>query len=474
MRLASLGNFPAELDVSRIKLADAGFYSIDDKGSVKCYSCSIVYSDWKKGDKPLEVHKRISPECQHVLEVWSSSDSTPTLRPGQQQESQQESKNDLQCDAEAYHPVSGPPPASTSASASFSFTSADLQGISSLSISVPQKSISVNINNTVPSRPNVSQGSSSADSTRPTRPMFPVRGLDLQLAVYPMYSQKETRVRTFRNIPWDEMRCPPLMEIVNSGMYYAGYEDCVRCFYCGLGLKRWEPEDDVWEAHATWRGECEYLRRVKGDTFVQNIWTRNDPAFGRTEVDSTLNRSGGGPNNTTANGGSTGTCSGSSDAGGNNTTSGGGSSNNNGEANTNEVVAATANETVAAATTNETVAAATTNETVATATTNETTAATTNETVATATTNKTTATTINEAVTMTANEALAATVVRSKNKNVEKMFKCRICKNAGQELLFLPCGHIWKSWKSNQRTVNTQKDFSSTLGFPSKRKGVST
>ncbi|XP_076467184.1 baculoviral IAP repeat-containing protein 8-like [Babylonia areolata] len=110
-----------------------------------------------------------------------------------------------------------------------------------------------------------------------------------------------------------------------------GYEDCVRCFYCGIGLKRWGPEDDVWETHATWRGVCEYLRRVKGDTFVQNIWARRDPALGRTEVDSILNRSGGGPNNTTANGGSTGTCSGSSDAGGNNTTSGGGSSNNNGE-----------------------------------------------------------------------------------------------------------------------------------------------
>lgn len=54
----------------------------------------------------------------------------------------------------------------------------------------------------------------------------------------------------------------------------AGYADCVRCFYCGVGLKHWVATDDVWTEHVRWRPECEYLRAVKGDHFIRETQMR--------------------------------------------------------------------------------------------------------------------------------------------------------------------------------------------------------
>ena len=54
----------------------------------------------------------------------------------------------------------------------------------------------------------------------------------------------------------------------------AGYADCVRCFYCGVGLKHWVASDDVWTEHVRWRPGCEYLRAVKGDHFIRETQRR--------------------------------------------------------------------------------------------------------------------------------------------------------------------------------------------------------
>ena len=51
----------------------------------------------------------------------------------------------------------------------------------------------------------------------------------------------------------------------------SGYADCVRCFFCGIGLKSWEPDDVPSEVHARWRPSCDYLRLVKGNTFVDQL-----------------------------------------------------------------------------------------------------------------------------------------------------------------------------------------------------------
>ena len=73
-RLASLSALPASCDVSRVRLAQAGFYYDNSKTStgagnaheVVCYSCGTAYSQWKTGDNPEVIHRRLKPDCLHL------------------------------------------------------------------------------------------------------------------------------------------------------------------------------------------------------------------------------------------------------------------------------------------------------------------------------------------------------------------------------------------------------------------------
>ena len=50
-----------------------------------------------------------------------------------------------------------------------------------------------------------------------------------------------------------------------------GEGDCCRCYFCGGGLREWEPGDDPWVEHARWFPNCDFVRRCKGDEFVNSI-----------------------------------------------------------------------------------------------------------------------------------------------------------------------------------------------------------
>ena len=66
-RLATLSALPASVPVSRIKLADAGFYFRGQNDEVRCYSCDARHSEWRREDNPMEIHRRLSPNCEHLL-----------------------------------------------------------------------------------------------------------------------------------------------------------------------------------------------------------------------------------------------------------------------------------------------------------------------------------------------------------------------------------------------------------------------
>ncbi|XP_070182924.1 uncharacterized protein, partial [Littorina saxatilis] len=67
-RLATLGALSGSFPVSRVKLADAGFYFRGQGDEMTCYSCRVRHSGWTRGDNPIDVHRRLSPSCQHVRE----------------------------------------------------------------------------------------------------------------------------------------------------------------------------------------------------------------------------------------------------------------------------------------------------------------------------------------------------------------------------------------------------------------------
>jgi hypothetical protein len=50
-----------------------------------------------------------------------------------------------------------------------------------------------------------------------------------------------------------------------------GVSDEVKCFFCGGGLKDWEPGESPWDEHAKWYPTCDFLRIMKGDVFIAQV-----------------------------------------------------------------------------------------------------------------------------------------------------------------------------------------------------------
>jgi len=54
-------------------------------------------------------------------------------------------------------------------------------------------------------------------------------------------------------------------------LFISGVEDSVRCYYCGGGLRNWEPNDDPMSEHARWYPTCPHLKLTMGQEFINTI-----------------------------------------------------------------------------------------------------------------------------------------------------------------------------------------------------------
>uniref|UniRef100_A0A5F8H3Q1 Baculoviral IAP repeat containing 2 n=1 Tax=Monodelphis domestica TaxID=13616 RepID=A0A5F8H3Q1_MONDO len=80
------------------------------------------------------------------------------------------------------------------------------------------------------------------------------------------------RVKTF--VTWPPQIPVHPEQLANAGFYYVGRNDDVKCFCCDGGLRCWESGDDPWVEHAKWFPRCEYLIRMKGQEFVDQVQAR--------------------------------------------------------------------------------------------------------------------------------------------------------------------------------------------------------
>ncbi|XP_064616366.1 baculoviral IAP repeat-containing protein 3-like isoform X2 [Liolophura sinensis] len=105
---------------------------------------------------------------------------------------------------------------------------------------------------------------------------------------YPDYADFQSRMATFRlgsRWPTDKSQTP--VDVAMAGLFFAGVDDCTRCFSCGGGLRNWLPGDDPIVEHARFFPECQYIIGLKGEAFVANV-NRDYPRenfTGDTEVD---------------------------------------------------------------------------------------------------------------------------------------------------------------------------------------------
>ena len=65
-RYLSYKEFPDASLAYPTRLAEAGFNYVGPDDAVQCFSCSVTRRDWEFYDNPVEIHKRLSPNCSFL------------------------------------------------------------------------------------------------------------------------------------------------------------------------------------------------------------------------------------------------------------------------------------------------------------------------------------------------------------------------------------------------------------------------
>ncbi|KAL4232792.1 E3 ubiquitin-protein ligase mib2 [Mactra antiquata] len=90
---------------------------------------------------------------------------------------------------------------------------------------------------------------------------------------HPDYRTMGERISSYGGFPPHLDQTPELMAL--AGFFYVGVADFTRCFCCGGGLRNWEAGDDPMLEHTRWFPHCEYVRRLKGERFVEAVQRRH-------------------------------------------------------------------------------------------------------------------------------------------------------------------------------------------------------
>ena len=85
------------------------------------------------------------------------------------------------------------------------------------------------------------------------------------------YISPESRLKTFKFWPEGLRSRQTPDDMTAAGFFYCGLSDHVRCFHCGNGLRNWEKEDKPWELHARYYPKCFFLYVNKGQKFIDSI-----------------------------------------------------------------------------------------------------------------------------------------------------------------------------------------------------------
>lgn len=200
-------------------LAKAGFYYIHLEDVVRCAFCRVEIGRWEAGDNAMTDHQRWSSNCPFISGV------------------------DV-----------GNVPLDPNDTITITRASQDTCGRYGIEI-----------------RPNsVAERTESASTELSKLGINQHRG-----PVYPNYSTKEARLRTFKE--WPKSMRQTSDELSEAGFFYTGKGDQTVCFSCGGGLKDWDQSDDPWEQHAKWFSKCSFVSMVKGRSFIQDVASRLEP-----------------------------------------------------------------------------------------------------------------------------------------------------------------------------------------------------
>ncbi|XP_059614742.1 death-associated inhibitor of apoptosis 1-like [Phlebotomus argentipes] len=229
-RLLTFENWSVEF-IDRQKLALLGFYFLGYQDVVKCAFCRVEIGRWEPADDVFTEHYRWSTNC-------------PLLR--------RRPTANVPIDAEALNRV-------------LPSVSYDTCGPCGVTTQRPAAFAEA-------SHPSI-----STDTFTPAAVFFsPPRRCD-----YAELEIEANRLATFREWPRNLKMKPE--ELCDAGFFYTGIGDRVQCFSCGGGLKDWEDNDCAWEQHARWYDNCEYLKLIKGQKYIDEVKAKNAQTLSPSE-----------------------------------------------------------------------------------------------------------------------------------------------------------------------------------------------
>ncbi|KAL3882074.1 hypothetical protein ACJMK2_028447 [Sinanodonta woodiana] len=232
LRLCTMKTFPGWERPFAIRIVGAGFYYAGHQDQVICYCCGNRKDSWVIGDIPLLIHQNMASDCGFL--THNSQVNVP-IRKANSSES--------------------PSPAEVRLLAVQRFYGSNQSDTAQSESSLMLPSCEQNRQHSVSD--NLPTVSAHVDSVLEPPPK------------YPQYAVKNMRINSFQGWPAELQQRPE--EMAECGFYYAGFNDCVRCFFCGVGLRHWMNEDDPWIEHARWSTSCVYVLKMKGEEFVSLI-----------------------------------------------------------------------------------------------------------------------------------------------------------------------------------------------------------
>ncbi|XP_014400073.1 PREDICTED: baculoviral IAP repeat-containing protein 2 isoform X2 [Myotis brandtii] len=304
-RMSTYSTFPTGVPVSERSLARAGFYYTGVNDKVKCFCCGLMLDNWKQGDNPIEKHKQLYPSCsfiQNLVSVTGLESTFKTTSPVRNSLT-----HSLSPTLEQRGSFSGSYP-NLSSNPIHSRAVEDLSSLRtnpySYAMSTEQARLLTYhlwpLTFLSPSElaragfyyigpgdrvacfacgGKLSNWEPKDDAMSEHRRHFPncpflENSLDtLRFSISNLSMQTHAaRLRTFMYWPSNVPVQPE--QLASAGFYYVGRNDDVKCFCCDGGLRCWESGDDPWVEHAKWFPRCEFLIRMKGQGFVDEIQAR--------------------------------------------------------------------------------------------------------------------------------------------------------------------------------------------------------
>ncbi|KAK3585157.1 hypothetical protein CHS0354_034289 [Potamilus streckersoni] len=299
-RYISFGIFPRNSPVHPNRLSKSGVYYTGQGDETVCFSCGFRKKNWKAGESPSDIHTRLSSNCNfangtgdgnipildgNVCCNGSCRDTNKIL----DSTFQSSAPDDIEINERQFEPLCtkkndkltntcnsniqySPTYAKDRPEKVTNNASKFAEG-QSMSCTTLDKTYNGTIRNPEFSTVTIGTPTTKTEDSNleipkpePVKQTIDNLGIHAEKAKHPHYSTLTSRLESFRG--WPSVAVPKPSQLAAAGLYYVGVEDCVRCFYCGGGLRSWEEGDDPWEEHARWYHNCAFLKQFKGEDFV--------------------------------------------------------------------------------------------------------------------------------------------------------------------------------------------------------------